>query len=419
MKVKKSHLLELGVILCVLINIYFGYFFGVALTSPFRITNIVIVMMLFLLFAWRGSNNEYKALKSRIMPFFFVGAFCLLAEIVYSMYCYSQTFMEVLVCWEPYIYLLLVGPLLYVFSSRKAEKILYIIALITAVGILLRLVQAVAYNVNGLVIFPTLIEYGVSGIRNDNVRLSMTSLAYVSTVVLFYYVLCSKKKKVYHWILLGTNLMAYLYMAQSRVMIAVIGITLIAMYWAKVKPKNRQLWVLGILLVLCIILGCTDYLSDYVSSFSVDSEFGGGSTLTRLLAIEYYWNSPYRSPILGMGFINEGDYLRYLILHRTNTSMQAYYSDIGVLGLYFNLGLIGIALYAYFFARLFKALRLGLAKDPGPEKILIVGFFTYYLFSSVSLLILVASSIFSVPFIWAYAEIYIYRINKLYCGNGV
>lgn len=412
MKVKKFKLLEICILICILINTYFTYFIGIALTSPFRITNIFILGMIAVLNLAVVQNSEYKKIIDKVTPFFIVFIFCLVIEIIYSVIRYSQTFMEVLVCWQPYMYLFLVFPLIYVFLKDKREKFIKIIAIIVAIGILLRLVQAVAYNSNSTVIFPTLMEYGVVGIRNNKIRLSVTNLGYVSTIVIFYQIICKKKAKIGYFLLLISNLVAYVYMSQSRVMLAIIFVTLIIMYLTKEKPSKRQLWVATLLIIACIALVCTDYMSDFLNSFSTESEFGGNSTLTRVLAIEHYWNSPYRSSIFGMGFINDGDYLRYLILHRTNTSMQAYYSDIGLLGLYFNLGIFGIALYVYFLVRLIKSVKLAVKYDKGFEKVLIVGFLIYYLLSSISLLILGASSIFSVPFIWAYIEVYIHKINK-------
>jgi len=164
-----------------------------------------------------------------------------------------------------------------------------------------------------------------------------------------------------------------------------------------------MLFIFAVVL-LSIYLISVGFAEEAIESFDPDSDMGGGSTLARIYAIEHYYNSPYRNKLLGMGFINDNDLERSLILHRTRRSMRAFFSDLGLLGYYFNMGVIGIVIYLYFFLFLYfrSVKKRGLRASP--EQMLVKGLFVFYLLASTTILPLFPKQIFQMPFIWGIAE---------------
>ncbi len=410
MKLKPSKVLYFLILLCVLLNVYIGYFFGIVLKSPFLMTITIMLFMCVILLVTKP-KGDYINIVRRISPFLAVYILGLFVEYIYSMAQYSQSISEVWDCVKPFLYLFLVFPIVYVLLKENND-ILLVISIIVCIVVFLRLIQAFLYNTFSIVLFRSLMENAVRGIRNNRVRMDVTCLGPISTIYLFYYSICRKPKIVYYF-LLGTNIVAYIYMYQSRVAFAAIISVMIIMFLCKEKRGKRELLIgaLGVAL-LYVMLGTT-VLGRFIGTFADNSEIGGLSTKARILSIDYYFHCPYRTPLLGMGFINDSDPARFLILHRTQYSMGAYYSDLGVLGLYFNLGILGLALYSFFFFKLLSAVREARLRDRTREKVFVYGIFAYYCLSSISLLLLTSSNIFTIPFIWAYVEIYTNKLRYL------
>ncbi len=391
---------------CVVLNGYYAYYFGIPLKSPYPLTVLIIFVMVMCLFLKCGRRcfSYYESVFSKGYILLFI---ILSIEIVYSMSKYNQSFYEVFVCFQHFFYLLLCIPITYVMMNDNFMTFLDGVSTITSLTVFLRLLQATLFNIYGIVVFPLLIEYGRFGTRNNNIRIDVTGMCCFSTIWIFYRIQTSNQKRLFFVILLISNLTAYVYMNQSRLGDISIALSLVLMIYYKKKRGKRALFALISFILICIIVAFTDVIPSFLNTFSISSKFGGGSTMARLITLKYYYSSPYRNPILGMGLINDGTSERYLILHRTFYNDQAFFSDLGLIGAYFNLGVLGIMIYLYIFFRLFKAFVFAVKNDKTYTRMLAVGFFVYYILSSVTSLMFVPSLIIGLPFMWAVSEYYL------------
>ena len=148
-------------------------------------------------------------------------------------------------------------------------------------------------------------------------------------------------------------------------------------------------------------------MNNFINSFSVTSAEYGGSTYARMRAIDYYRYNENRNILFGMGFINGNTTEEnYVTLHGTIGSNEAYYSDLGLLGMYFNIGLFTIIIFGLFYGRIMYIL-IKSKKFDLKNKSLIIAIFSNITLTSISLLYFSPGPIFSVPIFIAIGETFI------------
>lgn len=407
LRIRVLDLIKLCVYICVIINTDALLFVGFNIKSPFSISIVVILISLVLTFTRKNApSGFYDAVQSSLRPMG-VLLLILIVEFLYSVGTYAQTPTEVFMCMTYFSYFLLIYPIMYIFTIEGEEKLLTNISLFASLILFLRVVQALLYNRWAVVIFPALLKYGSSGTRFGRLRLGVTCLGSVSTIYLFYKYLKSQKRIFGFCCII--NLFAYIYVLQSRVSTIVIILVVSFMYIYRNKQTIKSLGFVFVALLIITYLVFTGFAEEAVESFEPESDMGGGSTLTRIYAIEHYYHSTTRSKLLGMGFINDSDVRRSLLVHRTTKSMKAYYSDLGLLGYYFYLGIVGMVIYAYFFLFFRRSSRKEKGIRPSCEQTLTKAVFVYYVLASTTILPLFAKQIFVMPFFWGIAVAYGYK----------
>jgi hypothetical protein len=168
--------------------------------------------------------------------------------------------------------------------------------------------------------------------------------------------------------------------------------------------KQISIVVLTLLMIAGVLSNRIDAL---FSSFSVTSDMGG-STLTRLMAMQYFKTFTDANPLLGMGIVRP--YTPELTYIATGPNGVAYFDELGLLGGFFRLGILGMFVIVFPLVRMMYCC-FRIYKYKAPLNSLFVGIMVYILISQVSLNYLDFQRAVIASFYWAILEFY-YRMKK-------
>lgn len=300
--------------------------------------------------------------------FLYLGFWC--AEIVYTLVVYNGQFsINPILLIRKNLYwlnILMVYPVLYIFEQDGGMKrFLNNILVISVMGNLQRFIAWLAYS-RGTVIFPSIIKDGLS-IRNGVFyRLGGCSLHYLG----YDLSICNyAKEKKYKNLYLILTILFFLYqviIGQSRAgIICYIVIACYAAYYLLTQKyeKYRRQYKIAIIVIIALsaaYLLFAGYLHSFVGSFSsMADSFTAGSTTNRLYAIDYYWSLMKEKPLFGIGFIYDdsdviGAMARYLRGYGTGV---AYLEDLGFMGQFFQVGILGSLVLFFIIKRMYSNAR--------------------------------------------------------------
>lgn len=146
---------------------------------------------------------------------------------------------------------------------------------------------------------------------------------------------------------LFTQLFAYVTRSWQVIYVAVFAVIYILS-----KRKAKSIRVIILITLICIALQFLD-ISSFFESFSINSVMGTGlSTSNRLDAISYFWGVFMKSPLYGNGFIRDARLDLFRVLHGPKGTYA--YSDVGIIGLLGESGIIGVFLYLGFLCVIYK-----------------------------------------------------------------
>lgn len=315
--------------------------------------------------------KSIKRYARRLDKFLFLYIVFWCVEIVYTLFIYQGQFSisPVMLVRKNLYWLdvLMVYAVLYVFEHDGGiDGFLNNIIVVAAISNLQRFIAWFGYS-NGITIFPAIIKDGLS-IRNGSVyRLggsSLLSLGY--DLCIYNYARRGRRKNIY--LIIGVLFFMYqVIIGQSRAHI--IGFAVVTCYGAyflltqKFKKYYKQYKVAILIVIFTTIayLFFTGYLQSFVGSFSTTADsYTAGSTANRLYAINYYWSLTKEKIWLGLGFIYDdsdtvGVMFRYL--RGNGIGGVAYLEDLGFLGQFFQVGILGSLVLLSIIKRLYTNAR--------------------------------------------------------------
>lgn len=115
--------------------------------------------------------------------------------------------------------------------------------------------------------------------------------------------------------------------------------------------KTRLVQFIAIVFVLYILFS-TNIISDFIESFSLQGD-QAFSTRARLYAVQYYTSCILKNPLVGNGLADSGKESYYWAVEHGPAGI-AYYSDVGLIGVLANLGLVTIIVYIFPIVRMIK-----------------------------------------------------------------
>lgn len=309
-------------------------------------------------FIFIGINILYKnKLRNfnNLIPLLWVYFFTYIFQAFYTMIAYSQqSLTSTLHVGAPFLITLLVPLVLVVCTDKKNfENLLVYVDVITFLWSVMLIVQSIYFQNGGSFAFDFQ-NYFTTGVtfRDDNIRLSLGSIANMMIVYRIYKVFYKNSRgyiKIYNYISLVTSIYALIVIQQTRMYTAVIGIVFVVLLLCNGKSNGKKI-LAGVATIGAVyLLVSENVISDFLASFSVNSE-KGVSTITRIYEVKYYISCFFSNPLFGNGLTSEMIYPN--IEHGTLGTL--YYVDVGIVGLFAQVGLCAVVFYVIPFFRMVK-----------------------------------------------------------------
>ncbi len=363
------------------------------------------------IFAYIMMVGKYK--DRAIDKYKFVSIYILMSIIIsiiiilYSIITYNQSFIAVFTAGHYYFSLISVSGYLLLFEIDENEfyKMLRIVAIFGAINTMIVLFCALSADFGVPIIFK---GFTSIGFRDGHTRAAYRAMSYYSFIYYFANVLRKDcKARLIKVLYLGIGLFGMVYVVNTRIVIISMAVALTCILVLNTERKVIKYLSYVVIVVLVIYAIFSNQIDTIFSSFSVDSELGG-STLARIIAIDYFSTFTKDNPLFGMGIVYPSTpELRLIFSGPTGTS---YFDDLGIMGGYFRLGLLGMFVIIVPLLRMLY-LTFKIYRNKLPYSSLFVGIMAYILVSQVSLNYLDFQRAIIASFYWAIMEFY-YRKKK-------
>ncbi|MDT2602296.1 hypothetical protein P7D85_21260 [Enterococcus hulanensis] len=382
------------------------------INTPFNKYAILLTIILLFVIIKKSSLNimEKYGFFSKYLVLVIFG---LILLFIYSMVKYSENLVDMFIISHHYFIFLFSIPLFFFLKNAEEgeKRIIKVIIIISVLTCLISLIQSLLFSKTGRVVLPGLTT-DMYSIRSGRLRLATTNVNNLAILFLLSGIVSNeikKKRKIILFIILVFEFFVCYYVFMSRSLLIVYFITAIMVIFFS-KSKNR---VFNILTVLFIGFGILYFFdtSEFVNSFSVYSSTGMGlSTSNRLDGIKYFLNVFAQNPFFGNGFIRESRFDLSTILH--GPGLTYYYSDLGIVGLIAESGIIGFASYAFFLYFILKNwifLTLGKLKTTTFGYSVLTAMLFFVISTSANLIVTNPRRVISLAVIMAF---YVYYLDK-------
>lgn len=344
--------------------------------------------------------NSYIVVYSLIIGF----------EIIMTMWSYGYSIKHAMFALTPYLYIYYAYPILYVMAfTKKRRDIFGTVILLFMIILTIKAVSWVLYTYTGRQLFSNLLfQYGTWS-RNGSLRVDGGAL--LGLAFSFFLSKVYTESKKYRYIVASAFIFSFVFfITQFRYQIITLVAELIIVYYLSSKNNNQRTnkrVVLFLAFLVVLSIGGFDYI---FKMFSVDSDYGG-STLARLRTVSHYWElMKTKNAFFGLGILYEGNENAYMLMHRLTewgSNSWHYLEDIGVLGGFFQFGLLTLPLYGGMFASGLNAYKVNRRVNNRYNTLALSAILSYLIISNLALNIFDLQRAFAVPFYiaafsWAY-----------------
>ena len=418
LKVRISKIIEYLVLFCVIMNAtyvvpFFDFRVPEVLYFFARVVPIVTAGYCFL------NRRVYQRIRVYVK---FINCFVVIwflfftIEIAYSLILYDEkiTVSRILSNYWCFLYILLVYPIVYLLHLYK-DEFLRKISNIVMIDSALRCTASLSESIFGVSI-SYFLSTKLSAARIGFKRIF--SNAFVPMVLDFKisHKIEHRGKKTLPSFSILFLLLFLVFFDQSRSklvgIVAVIGIWVYAGIDSEENFRGRRkiayITFVVILIFLFAVFGGIDSL---LGNFSVTGS-NAASTINRMYSIDYYHSAINDKRVLGMGLLYDdsvyglGSSSLYSVLRNPNIQLgrAAYFEDFGILGQYFNYGIVGIIVFISFFLRLHRIVRN--CKNTSKYYMLLILFVHALLNTIMPISIFTNANMILVPFYLAIFEFY-------------
>lgn len=409
MKIKTNSLLLWGTILCFMLDI--GYQYLPVFKHLYLGYSLQIEAMLCVgLAAWCWLDlRKQKIMRpyiKRINGILAITLLLLLIEFAYTVQYTNLKFADVWNNFLPYLKILLVYPIIYLVEIYSEDKIVKNIIIVTMIVLVYSTIVAMIYNLTGNNIDSNIITRDKAQ-RFGLVRLSSISLTWVCVLFSCTKALHEKEKRV-RWRNFCVTIFGFLFVFfinQGRACFMAVMVMLISMYLFMKRRSKKQIAIYTAFMITVILMGYNGVFSGFLETFSADysGSFTANTTTIRLLQLETYNNMLQQMPLsywLGLGLRNtvEGYNL-------VGERISYYFLDTGLLGDFFNMGIVLIIVYVYTVWRLI-AYIVSYRADKNAGFSFSVGALSFLIVGAAGYSILPFNRIIALPIIWAFTEYY-------------
>lgn len=249
-----------------------------------------------------------------------------------------------------FFFVLLSIPISYLLDNNywNLEDMLKNIVKLTMISYLIRTMISVLYKYTGKLIFPNIAyEYaGEKWIRSGWLRINPPCFGNVIIPIAFYlyYKERNKYRKKYYLFVICSALAYSIFIHQARSLMLYQVIEIISIIIIKKQTNRRKIITFFIMCVLLLIAVNTPKVNSFFYSFNETSEYGA-STTGRLEALGYYGVKYSKSPVRGLGLLNDEE---KEVIGKVGWKVGTL-SDLGFLWSIVQLGIGMIFYYIIFF----------------------------------------------------------------------
>lgn len=382
---------------------------------------IIAAGILFIIMGISGKSlkkPEYRFAKHYTLVVMAVGAFFWL----FTAYLYGYTLYQSFALAVRFIYIFISIPIIYILEHERGSKhFLDTVFVIALIFLVVRFIAWLSYNYLPFNMFTNFAEEYSNWNRNGLRRLVGGQLFGVVFVLATARALSKRDLDILKAgstrksILIVALIIAYCaFITQSRYASVVMLVTLfVTLYFTRRKTTSKlSLFFLAAACLAILIAG--GILPEFVSSFSVNSQYGEG-TLSRLMGLQHFWELfKTTGKNVGLGYVVNGYGTESLFVWEARSWLDFYIGDLGIVGSFFRYGGFVILIYGWLFVKMIM-LAYGSIKTKSEYSALLISMATYFVLSSLMSDQYDPSIAFSTPFyvaILSYVEPKLKGVHK-------
>ncbi len=345
----------------------------------------VAAFVVFVLYLIRYKDLVLKKLNC-FLPVYLLSLLTVCAvEVVYSMKIMGSPFSASIKASEVAFFILALPLLVQMIvdgSYRKMMDWLTVIATVCAVAMLL---QSFFYSATGGILFSAMTNTSGAdvSIRDFGIRFSppggLMTFATIYATISAVFLSKNKSNRLPYIVSAVLLILAILVVYQTRMEdIALIGSLLFGIVICAESGRLSKGIKRLLVVLLVVLMFCMGFFESLIGSFSSTDAVYSGSASIRMDAYSYYFEMFLRYPLFGFGSLPSTSSL----LHGDGS---AYISDVGVVGLSAQWGLLFVILYLIFFWRMISVYQNTRGDVDSLERALMLSVIIYLLFTSITL----------------------------------
>lgn len=339
---------------------FYLFAFSESIDALLRVDNLVpiaafisIICTLFIILF----KNKYFKKYNKLFIYFVSLTIAMGIVIVYSMAKYAhQSYFHTLkgaaVYFMPFVSVIVI---LYLESGGTVGRLLSIVNAFSFLWYLLVIMQVIYYKNNG----AFFLDYGTYMKQYFNqgkygLRIGMHVFGNIAILYNLVNIRYTKRFiKIWHFINFILGLYCFIFIQQTRSLFFYIFFC-IAVYIFVSPDKSAKTRILQFtaMVFALYVVAFTNIINSYIESFSLQGD-NAFSTSTRLYAVQYYISCFLKNPFVGNGLADGGKESYYYSVEHGSAGI-AYYSDVGLIGVLANLGLVTIVVYIIPMVRMIK-----------------------------------------------------------------
>lgn len=343
---------------------------------------MVLYFAMFFMFVANGLKIRKDKLYDFITPYLVLQVLVAIVLVLRSKSVYSQSWFDMLMCAD---YLMVpITSIAFMAAMKKEEdyqKMLYLIFIFVFICQVVILIQGIIYNTTSIIIFKGMSSSGVPRMRNGSIRATWTILNFIGLDYAMFTFLNKGKQlatKKQASILLIISIINLVFFCGTRAIVIATFLSFLAMYVFGRKIKlMRKIMIVFLAVVLLFGFGLYGRI---VKSFSVDGEYGG-STSVRMHEMDYYTKQIKRNPVFGMGLVRPKRNDLKLIY---GGPLGGTPTDVGLVGLVAETGLLGTGCFAILF---FRGIYIILKTRKDENNVYLIGLLAYIIATMPSIII--------------------------------
>ena len=406
-KIRIRSLVLISVIFCIMLE---NLFYAIPILSPLgAMYEFMPFVYVFLALACYFSGHIRKTISpycKKINKFLLIIFLLVFIESMYTIAFGGITFEEVMVSSESYLKLLLVYPIIYILCMYGENRTNLYISVILCTMICYCAYIAIVFNQTGVNLNQMLI-YNEHRLRGGTIRIQSIALLWFAIPICFNEFLHTKQKvnKIFFGSVSLGSLCYFIYINQSRSHYIALIAMMIVMYFCKERRSKRQLLLVIIGAICAVGVFNSQFFQEFLFTFS--TSYSESTTTERIVIIADLNNAVRRMPLgylFGMGIRNTAEI----------NGVVRWFMDIGLLGDFFNTGILSLVLFGYMVTRLLKNAKI-LKVINNKDRTFLLGIAAYLLAGIPGYTVLPYTRIFSIPFIVAYCEylgMKVYRLEE-------